>query len=120
MALQFVEKNDGRLLEVHVSGKLRATDYKTFGPVFDRLIEQHGKLRVLFEMSDFHGWESGALWEDIKLDFRHAAHIERLALIGEKKWQELMTKACRPFTTAEIRYFDKTDSGQAHSWIERG
>ena len=119
MSLEFVEKSGGKLLEVHVSGKLTAEDYGRFGPQFDHLIQQHGKLRVLFEMTNFHGWGMGALWEDLKLDFKHAGHIDRLALVGETKWQELMTKVCRPFTTAEIRYFERSDASKAHEWVEQ-
>jgi hypothetical protein len=28
--------------------------------------EDYGKLRVLFDMTDFHGWDVGAAWEDIE------------------------------------------------------
>ncbi len=28
-----------------------------------------------------------------------------------------MAKFCRPFTWAKIRYFDKTESEEAHRWI---
>ncbi len=31
----------------------------------ERLIGEHGKIRILLEMHDFHGWEAGALWEDV-------------------------------------------------------
>ena len=41
--------------------------------------------RVLFDMTDFEGWESGAMWEEIKFDLRHFADIERLAVVGDTK-----------------------------------
>ena len=50
-----------KLLEVQVSGKLVHEDYKHFVPEFERLVKQNGKIRVLFEMADFHGWEGAAL-----------------------------------------------------------
>ena len=37
-------------------------------------------------MTGLHGWDAGALWEDIKFDIKHFADIERLAMVGEKKW----------------------------------
>jgi len=30
-------------------------------------------------MTGFHGWDAGALWEDIKFDIKHFGDIERLA-----------------------------------------
>ena len=66
MPIQLDEKNGGKVLVVHASGKLAKGDYLQFVPEFDRLVRQHGKLRVLFDMAGFHGWQVGALWQDIK------------------------------------------------------
>ena len=52
-------------------------------PEFERLLRQHGRLRVLVDMSDFHGWEGSAVWEDIKFDIKHFADIERAAMVGK-------------------------------------
>ena len=70
MPIQLNEEDGGRLLNVHVSGKLTSADYEHFVPEFERLVGEHGKLRVLFDMTDFHGWDVGALWEDTKFAIR--------------------------------------------------
>jgi hypothetical protein len=75
MAILLDEENNGAMLVVHVSGKLLKTDYEQFVPEFERLVLQHGKLRVLFDMTGFHGWEAGALWEDTKFAIKHFADI---------------------------------------------
>jgi hypothetical protein len=117
MTVKLQEVEDGKVLEISVIGKLSEADYKHFAPEVERLIKENGKIRILLEMSQFHGWEPGALWEDIKFDFKHFADIDRLAVIGETKWQEWMTKFCRPFTTATIRYFDYAAADEARGWI---
>jgi hypothetical protein len=43
------------------------------------------------------------LWEDIKFSVKHFADIERLAMVGDKKWQRGMAAFCKPFTKATIR-----------------
>lgn len=118
MAIQLIEKEGGRILEVRVSAKLTQKDYRRFVPEFERLLQQHGKICILFEMEDFHGWKTAALWEDLKFDLKHFAAIVRLAMVGDRKWQKWMSEFCRPFTTAEIRYFDRTAAGAARDWIE--
>jgi len=118
MAVTVKEKNNGKVLEVEVHDKLTSNDYKRFVPEFDRLAKQHGKLRVLFEMTDFHGWEAGALWQDIKFETTHFRDIERLAIVGDKKWEKGMSEFCKPFTTAKIQYFDQSQLDQARQWIE--
>lgn len=118
MAVEIHEEHGGKLLIVKVTDKLSKDDYERFTPQVERLIEQFGKLRVLVEMHDFRGWEAGALWQDIKFDAKHFADIERLALVGEKKWQKGMGVFCKPFTTAKVKYFDLTEASQAREWIE--
>ena len=118
MAIKLNEKHGGKVLEVHVSGKLADADYQHLVPEFERLVKLHGKIRVLFHMVDFHGWEAGALWDDIKFDLRHVGDIERLAMVGDRKWEHGMATFCRPFTTAKIRYFDVAAIAEAHAWLE--
>lgn len=117
MSIQINEENGGKLLTVHVSGKLTKEDYEHFVPEFDRLVKLHGKLRILFDMTAFHGWEVGALWEDIKFDVKHFGDIERLAMVGDKKWEHGMAKFCEPFTKATIRYFDHAAAVEARTWL---
>ena len=44
------------------------------------------------------------------------SNIERLAMVGEKKWQQNMAALCKPFTKAKIRYFDHADATGANGW----
>ena len=117
MAGELKELDNGKVLEVHLTGKLVKEDYEAFLPAVERLIKQHGKLRLLVEMHDFHGWTAGALWEDVKFDVKHFNDIERLAIIGETKWEKGMAVFCKPFTTARVRYFDHTKTAEARDWI---
>jgi hypothetical protein len=112
-----VIEDKSNVLKVRVGGKLTPEDYNFFLPEVERLIEQFGKIRVLFVMEQFEGWTMGALWEDIKFDAKHFADIERLAFVGETKWQKGMSVFCKPFTTAKIRYFDKSQRDQAEEWL---
>lgn len=118
MTLQLSEENGGKTLAVHVSGKLVEADYEQFVPDVERLIRQHGKLRMLFDMTGFHGWDAGAAWEDFKFGIEHFADIERLAMVGEKKWQHGMATFCKPFTKAKVRYFDHADASEARKWLD--
>ncbi len=111
------EIDNGKVLEVHLTGKLAREDYAQFVPVVERLVKAHGKIRMLVEMHDFHGWTAGALWEDVKFDAKHFKDIERLAIVGERKWQHGMSIFCKPFAAAKIRYFDREGADQARAWL---
>jgi SpoIIAA-like len=105
------------VLEVRASGKLTKEFYEKFVPAIEAQIEKFGKIRILFSMHDFHGWTAGAMWEDLKFDLKHWNDIERLALVGESKWEKGMATFCRPFTKAKIRYFDHEQLEEARKWL---
>ncbi|WP_372807944.1 STAS/SEC14 domain-containing protein [Pontiella sp.] len=117
MPIQLNEENEGQVLVVQVSGKLAKEDYEHFVPEFERLVRSHGRLRLLFDMTDFHGWDAGALWADTKFGVRHFGDIERIAMVGETKWQHGMAVFCKPFTKAMIEYFDHDHVADARDWL---
>ena len=100
-----------------LSGKLHDEDYQTFVPAVDHAIEAEGKARILAWFHDFEGWDLQALWDDIKFATSHCNKIERIALVGESKWEEWMSKVCKPFTLAKIQYFDASQIDEAWKWV---
>jgi hypothetical protein len=106
-----------KVLAFKMSGKLHDEDYKTFVPVIDAAVVKEGKVRLLAQFEDFHGWDLHALWDDTKFAATHCREIERIALVGETKWQEWMAKVCKPFTLAKIRYFDAAEIEAARAWL---
>lgn len=117
MAVNMQEFNEGRLLELQISGRLAHADYAAFLPRFEERVRQHGRIRLLMEMVDFHGWEPAALWDELKLDVKHFADFERVAMVGEARWEKFMSLFCRPFTSAEVRYFDRSEIAAAREWV---
>ncbi|MBN1554494.1 MAG: STAS/SEC14 domain-containing protein [Phycisphaerae bacterium] len=116
MPVEF-QADEKNIVKIKMSGKLTKEDYDTLVPESERAIERHGAIRVLFEMKDFHGWEWAAAWEDLKFDMRHHADIEKLAMVGENKWEKWMATLCKPFTKAQVRYFPAEEIDQAEEWV---
>jgi len=113
-----IEKQAEDIIHVTVSGRLTKEDYEHFVPEIEAVIADRGTVRILFDMRDFHGWNAGALWEDTKFAFRHFRDIELLAVVGENRWQKGMATFCKPFTKAEIRFFDHEHMADAESWLQ--
>jgi len=116
MPISITELSDD-VVEVKMTGKLHTADYDEFGPGIEAIIERAGKVRFLMIMEDFHGWDLGAMWEDTKFDMKHHADIARIAMVGDKKWEQWMAKVCAPFTGANIKYFDLAEVDDAKAWI---
>ena len=106
-----------KVLGFKMSGKLHDEDYKRFVPVIDAAVGKEGKIRLLAQFEDFHGWDLHALWDDIKFSTTHCTKIDRIALVGDKTWEKWMAKVCKPFTMARIQYFDAADIEEAWKWL---
>lgn len=111
---------DTNVFKLDLEGRLTADDYHVFVPDLELYIRFHGKLRLLMTLKDFHGWEMGALWEDLKFDMKHFFHVERIAIVGEDRWQKGMPLFMKPFTTARIKYFEHQEAEDAEDWILEG
>ena len=48
---------------------------------------------------------------------KHFADIERLAVVGDKRWEHDMMTFYKPFTKATIRYFDQANAAEARKWL---
>ena len=118
MPFEFKSEPESSVLEIKVSGKLHADDYQDFIPRLEQSVQGNGKRSILFDMDDFHGWDVAALWQGVKFDVRHFASFERIAMVGDKKWERWMTELYRPFTSAEVRFFDRSEIDTARRWAE--
>jgi len=106
-----------KVLAFKMSGQLHDEDYKKFVPLVDNAIAKEGKIRLLAQFHDFHGWDLHALWDDIKFSTTHCTKIERIALVGDQKWEKWMASVCKPFTMAKLRYFDAPQMDAAKAWL---
>lgn len=117
MPIELSSEQNGRILVVDLIGTLVKDDYKPLSEKFMRLAAEYGKIRVLLDMTRFKGWDTAALWEEAKFDLHHLNKMERLAIVGEKNWQHAIASGAKPFTPAEVRYFEAADAAQARQWI---
>jgi hypothetical protein len=115
--IEQLKSDSPKVLGFKMSGKLHDADYKTFVPVVEAAVAANGKIRLLALFEDFHGWDLTALWDDIKFSTKHCFDVERIALVGDKKWEAWMAKVCKPFTMAKIKYFDVSETAAAWAWL---
>lgn len=117
--IQLEKSPVGDIVTLTFKGKVTKEDYEMFVPQIEGLMQGDAKIRLLVELHDFKGWTAGAFWEDTKFAARHFNDIERLAIVGEAQWEKGMAKFIKPFTMAEVRYFDMQDRHRAQDWIRQ-
>lgn len=115
--VQAIETGKADLVALKFTGSLDKEDYTLIVPSMEEKIDRYGKISLYWEMDDVEGWEPGGLWEDLKFDLQHANNFNRIAIVGDRSWENRMTKLMRPFTSAGVRYFDLQQREEAMAWV---
>src|SRR5580765_2746948 len=79
----------GGVLTLKVSGKLTQAELASVQKAAGEIIEKQGKCRILVLTENFAGWERGGAWSDQSFQAAHDASIERMAIVGDRKWEDL-------------------------------
>jgi hypothetical protein len=109
----------GNIIHVKASGTLTHDDYEGLVPQMESRMERFGRLRMLFEMSeDFHGWDTGSVWDELRFEFAHAKNMKRVAVVGDRKWEKWASRLSHFFTGADVEYFDHARVEDARAWLE--
>ena len=73
------------------------------------------EINVLFDGSEFQGWELRAAWDDLKLGLKHGREFKKVAIYGNDKWLEITAKVGRWFISGKVKYFNNLDD--ALGWL---
>ena len=117
MTVKMTDCSESGILRVTASGRLSHDDYETFEPAVAQLIDSCGKIKILFTMQDFHGWDPGAVWKDVKFAAKHCHDIDKIAMVGNQQWEKWIATICKPFTESKIQYFESGQEDVAQAWL---
>jgi len=108
----------GGVLTLKVSGRLTQGELATVQKASGEIIEKNGKCSILVLTENFAGWERGGQWADQSFQAAHDASIERMAIVGDRKWEDLAliftAKGLRAFP---IEYFEPAQLAAARAWL---
>jgi len=105
-------------LSLKAIGKLTHQDYQVITPMIDAAVKEvtEAKIKALFDVTEMEGWELRAAWDDFKLGLKHGSEFEKIAIYGNKHWQEIIANIGSWFISGEIEYFEKHQ--QAVDWLD--
>ena len=104
-------------IEIAMIGKLKHEDYQLFVPTIDKALKSAKGLEVdiLVDMKGFKGWEFLAAWDDFKFGVKHRNAFDKMAIVGNKKWEEASTAMMSHLMTGESKFFKERE--KALSWL---
>jgi hypothetical protein len=75
---------------------------------------------ILLDLSSVIDVEWKARWEELRFLHKYGGPIARVAVIGARKWEEVMEEVARAtvLMQADIRYFLPSEIGHAWHWVK--
>ena len=108
----------GNVIASRVSGELKHSDLRKGQSALIDLIERHDRIRIFVIAENFQGWEESGDWGDVSFHMKYDKHIERMALVGERKWEDLVSAFVgKGIRSVDIRYFSPSEMELAKAWI---
>ena len=110
---------DGRVVTARVTGTLTQPELSALQHATGEIIKRQGTARLLVLVEQFAGWQQGASWGDFSFQMQHDAHIERMAIVGDKQWKDLtLLFTADGLRSFPIAYFEPSDIGKARAWLD--
>jgi len=108
---------DDIFLALKAQGKLTHEDYKTITPMLESALAEvtSPSVNALIDGTELEGWEARAAWDDLKLGLKHGSEFKKIAIVGNRKWQERLSKVGSWFISGEIKYFES--EADAVDWL---
>lgn len=115
--LKILEDLDSNVLITVGIVELTEHDWKDLTSSLKSKIQQFGIICWYFEMEDFRSNSIKTEWEDNLFIQTYKDRFERIAVVGTKDWHGWMCELMKPFTRAEVQFFEIEDQNKAHTWI---
>ena len=122
--IERLKESGGKAFGFKVTGRLTAAELDAFLPQIEMAIGERGKrtIGVLADLSAMRGAEWAARWEEIRFISQYAEHIERVAVVGASKWEDVKAEvlAGTVLIQAETRYYPAAEILHAWHWVKTG
>ncbi len=105
------------LIAFQVKGKVTREDYDKLTPLLEKTSREYDTRKLYVEIDNIKGIEPAALWEDLKAYFQHYKDYDKIAIVGDGKVIEMLSKAAKPFVSGEVRFFRDPDLLTAREWV---
>ena len=113
-----IERSNAALyIRLTVTGKLTHADYEIITPMLEAALAgiQEPRLNILVDARELEGWDAHGAWDDFKLGVKHRREFAKIAIVGNKRWQEMATRLAGWFIGGESKFFEDYD--RAEQWL---
>ena len=113
-----LSESDNGYIGIKIQSKLTQNDFELLISFIDRLKQEAGTIRLLWDMTECEGLNSQELWEDLTRQLHHFHEIPRVAVVGERHWMECGTKVFHPLLETTVNFFGPDQLDLAWKWLK--
>jgi hypothetical protein len=115
-----LDRDSDDVVTVKVWGRLTVKEWRAAQEAAaKRLRQSDDSISMLVIVEDFLGWDRSEQWEDTSFQSRFDRQIDRLAVVADKKWKELVLMFVgKGLRRIEIEYFLPAAIEQARAWLK--
>ena len=101
-----IEYGPDDICVLRISGVWRRSELDARQKEIANKIDQGARPRLLAILENFEGWEKGVDWNDLDFLFSHSGRIERIAIVGDPRWEvQALAFAGAGFRDAPVVFF---------------
>jgi hypothetical protein len=105
------------VMSVEISGTIAKSDYDEFTPQVEALVKASGPIRILMDITGIKGEKMEAWRSDLNFGKEFQDNIEKMAMVGDKGWESLVTKGFGSKYAQQAKYFDADSISSAWEWL---
>ena len=112
-----IEKRADGVLRIHADGQLTTDSYADFVSRFEQFAkDEPGPMRIDLG-PDFSGWSVAALWQDHKIGFAQEVLFRRIAVVGDRRWEEWGMELTGTALSGQMRFFEHGEEAGVEEWL---
>ena len=114
--IKFLERSKDNVIGFEASGEITESEELEAIKKMDEVIKKHGKISWLAIVDTVKYTSLRAMYEDMSWCLKNLKHFDRMAVVGDKKWEELLIKS--DGLVFGEKYFDKSHLEDAWKYVE--
>ena len=112
-----LKESSGNILGFKIVGGITKKQKKQICKVLENKIRESGKIRLLLVFEPHKKMDAESLLFDLNFTLIYSDQIERMAIIGNKVWENTWVALFGLFSHIRTQYFDRSEIKAAWKWI---
>ncbi|MEJ2659064.1 MAG: STAS/SEC14 domain-containing protein [Desulfobacterales bacterium] len=116
---QQLKESSGNIIGFKITEGITKKQKGQICKVLEKQIREFGKIRLFLVLEPYEKMDAESLLFDLNFTLIYSDNIDRMALVGNKMWEETWIGLFGLFSHIQTRYFDRSEIKAAWEWIHK-